>query len=432
MSISSDIEKTQYVMLIALMCVIGIVFFPSFGTTDMALWISWANKAEKLGLVAGYAATEDQYPPLTVATLWGICKITNIIHLPNFYAIKLSIYSFLLATIFLLYRLFNRNIVFTVAIGLYLLRSSMSLSYLDVYFAPFLLLSLRYLSVFDFQKGVFLFVLSALFKFQPLIIAPFLFFWIVYTEYVKNKGDLYGLFRGVLNIALPSLLLLFVILIVFGNAFVSSFVRAFGEPGLSDYALNFNWIQTRVIQILFSGSDFASAYNNDASIMYSIPKAALWIARSGFLLSYFSVIYWWVFKRKTVENFLLACFLGSLSYFMFATGVHENHMFLSILIAVFLYSLNTKYQFLAVNAILIGGMNLFVFYGYNGELAHIWPLEIPRSGWVGKDAWRNGGPPIDYRLMLAVFNVLWYMVLNVAMWRKQDSDELHNAQTIKS
>ena len=98
--------------------------------------------------------------------------------------------------------------------------------------------------------------------------------------------------------------------------------------------------------------------------------------------------------EKTFTNLLIFSVLGYLCYFTFNTGVHENHLFLVTILAVVLYWREESWRANAVILLLMANINLFLFYGVDGD------LHFPR---------RFAG--VDIALPLAILNVLFFIYL---------------------
>src|SRR5262249_40600305 len=84
--------------------------------------------------------------------------------------------------------------------------------------------------------------------------------------------------------------------------------------------------------------------------------------------------------------------LGYLAYFTFNVGVHENHLFLPIILGLFLAAQNRSYLPLALATALIANLNLLVFYGIDGK-------GLPFDRVVG----------IDLSVVLAVLEVVFFL-----------------------
>lgn len=398
--------KTQQRMAFGLMAVLAVVFYPSFGTGDILIWLRWADEIAQHGLVSGYSINPLEYPPLAFVVLNCATILSEWSGIHHFYTIKLTLLFFLIATTLILYRQSGRDMGATFFYYVVLLFSSLALSYLDIYLVPFLLLAFDALRRQRWQIGLLLYTAAVLIKYTPLIFSPF-----VLLFFLSSQLDGSGKFlTNVRRLIWPSLLLVTVVLMAFGYEPVNALFRSFGQTDLSSNALNFNWVQTRVIQIFLSGGDLAQAYNLDSQLLRNPPLWAVVIARSLFVIFYLSsLVFFWRGRRK-YEDFLIFSLLGCFSYFIFNIGVHENHLFGGMLLVMALANAQPVYRTLAINVCLISSLNLFAFHSYSGDLPDLW-RGTAESGWQGNNAWMNGGPPFDFRLLMAGFNVIFFLSL---------------------
>jgi hypothetical protein len=75
---------------------IGLSFTYSPGTGDVEVWEAWINNAAERGLVAGYAANYDTYPPLATAILWAAEQVFQPLGAGTLLNVKFSILFFLI------------------------------------------------------------------------------------------------------------------------------------------------------------------------------------------------------------------------------------------------------------------------------------------------------------------------------------------------
>lgn len=409
-----QIGKSQQQLTVCLVVLISVMFFPSIGTWDMLIWLDWGNNTERLGLVGGYAANHHEYPPLTSVLLYLSFRLADLFGVHHFYGIKLGFACFLVATGLILGRLFRDDLPAFVFSALLLVYSCLALSYLDIYIVPSLLLAFIAIRAGNLRSGLLWYSLAVMTKYPPLIIAPFLG---IYVAAQLWQGSAVRFVRALLQVCWPSLLLVVLLLAIFGQEPLLALRRALLHSDLSANALNFNWVQTRVIQLLFSGRDIVEAWNDDARLLRHPPALAAWLARTLFVLGYTAALVWFWRQSRRLDTLLLACLLGHTAYFLFAIGAHENHYFLSIVLALVLYSTDRQYLPLLINVCLINALNLFAFHSYNGNLPDFW-RGLPTNGLQGEQAWMNGGPALDFRLMLACFNVLFFLSLWFAVLRQ--------------
>ena len=159
--------------LLLLVNLIAASFFFSPGTGDVGTWGHWMSEISESGLIRGYVQSDTDYPPLAFVILAGVVKCAAAFGATPFVVLKSSLLLFLWigAGCFCW---FTRNLVLTVALELALMLNSMALGYLDIYFAPFLIAAFFLLQRGHFTVGFILFALSCSIKWQPLIIAPFI------------------------------------------------------------------------------------------------------------------------------------------------------------------------------------------------------------------------------------------------------------------
>jgi hypothetical protein len=72
-------------------------------------------------------------------------------------------------------------------------------------------------------------------------------------------------------------------------------------------------------------------------------------------------------EEKTFKNLLLFSIIGHLSYFIFNTGVHENHLFIASALSLILFIIDRKYLPLTITIIIADNLNLFLFFGIDGK-----------------------------------------------------------------
>ena len=85
-----------------------------------------------------------------------------------------------------------------------------------------------------------------------------------------------------------------------------------------------------------------------------------------FFASYAVVLIVFLRQPKTFERLIGYSILGYLCYFIFNTGVHENHLFLAVCLAWVMVFLNPAYRLQAITLSLVGNINPILFYGFFG------------------------------------------------------------------
>jgi hypothetical protein len=374
---------------------IGLSFTYSPGTPDVESWQAWAKNADTYGPIAGYAGNYNYYPPLASVILWVAEQVFQPLQAGIFLNIKLSIFFFLVVTAWLIW-LWTRQLKVTLILYFALLLNSVALGYIDVYFAPPFILSLWMLKEGRWLGFSLSFTLATLIKWQPMIIAPFCVAYILGIHDIRKlpQVDYAGLFGKVVA---PAALLTTSMLVVFGpEPVLKALYHAVSggtERALSGNALNLNWIVTHFLH-LWDPNQFGGLQNGLANSIKTSSLRIVLIPRLLFWTTYLVLLTLFFRCEKTFTNLLMFSVLGYLCYYTFNTGVHENHLFLVAILAIVLYWQDKSWRANAVILLLMANINLFLFYGVDGD------LHFPRL-FAG----------IDIALVLAVLNVLFFIYL---------------------
>lgn len=323
----------RYIISAALIIVAGVVtalLFNAPGTNDIHIWERWIGSIQQHGLIAGYGATWTDYPP----GAFVILSIVNVLaqFVGVFAAIKLSLLVFLIATALIVYA-WSRRPWLALAVYFVLLLNALGLAYLDVYTAPFLIAALWMLSLRRWSAFAALYFCACTVKWQPLIVAP------VFALYIWRQ---IGWRRAIRAIG-PEIIAVVVIGLTFGLPVVGSLYNALHHDTWSGNAFNLGWIASQV----------------GAPAWYPLLAKALFASAYGALLIAF------VRRKRTYAEMLRFALVAFLTYFTLNIGVHENHLYTVLLLAIALYIIEPDMT-LAVIAILHIG-NSVIFYGFNGQ-----------------------------------------------------------------
>lgn len=210
----TNISSTQKLLLFLLVFLISLLFLNSHGTSDMEIWLQWADNAYILGVVAGFEANQADYPPITTAILLVAVRLGQVLELPALTAIKLSIILFLCLTSLACW-LWTRDVVVTLLMHLALLLNSAALAYVDIYFAPTLVLALWALKQRKLLLFTMFYSIACLTKWQPLIIAPFILLYILDVNQWSDWKRI-DVKKLALRVILPAAVLLGLTLLIFG------------------------------------------------------------------------------------------------------------------------------------------------------------------------------------------------------------------------
>lgn len=394
-------ESIHKILLLSLLVVITAVLFRSQGTHDLNTWLTWGRHAYERGIVEAYAMDGNLYPPFAEVLLWISYSLAMLAGIAPVWMIKTSLLAFLLATGVILYRWSNNNLLATLCWYAALLPSSLGLAYLDIYFAPAFLYSLYCLQKNKITQFALFFVAACLIKFPPVLVAPFLLIYIAAHHLRKQylAQDMKILCK---KIILPCFILLTPVLFLFGKTLIMALLKTGSAAWLSAWALNFNWIVTRIF--LQNGWGIASPpwYEASVAIMNPVPQPALYLAKGLYLFFLGSTLLAFIMRKKTFENLLLFALLGNFSYYMFHTGVHENHLFLTGLLAMALFCVNEKNLYLTLGVLLISSLNMFFFYGVSGANGFVFHPDMSSQVY---------SYCFDAPLLIALGNVLYFLLL---------------------
>lgn len=154
---------------------------------------------------------------------------------------------------------------------------------------------------------------------------------------------------------------------IFSSEIVISFYKALGSqhPYLSANALNLGWLTSYFLHVYAPNIYGPLRDGGNYIINQSVSQSVFIVHKGFFILFYFFSLFAFLRAKKTFRNLVLFSLLGYLAYFEFNTGVHENHLFLSVLLAgyLLLWGYWKPFSFLAV----LSNLNLFVFYGIDGR-----------------------------------------------------------------
>jgi hypothetical protein len=378
--------------LVALAFLAGLILTQSPGTVDVGNWLSWINAARTNGLAPGFVALHTRYPPLALTILHGAYELGRLVGLTEFTSIKLSILLFLWLSTFLVW-LWTRNVSVALILYFSLLLNSLALGYIDIYFAPSLILSLWMLKERRLVGFSMFYTVACLTKWQPILIGPFIAIYLVGIQ--DDLGQWKHWMRRIgLQVVLPASAVTALTLAVFGALPVlHAFKAALSHTYLSGNALNLNWIVTYFLHT-WRPNDFGGLRNGLATYITTKSWEITLIPRLLFYSTYLLTLLAFVRREKDFKNLVLFSIIGVLCYYTFNIGVNENHLFLVAILAVILLWLDEAYRSTAVLLILMSNINLFLFYGTDGTL-HFDRLFLG----------------IDTSLPLAFFNVLYFLCL---------------------
>jgi hypothetical protein len=349
-----------------LVSLIAISFFFAPGTGDVGTWARWMREIDSNGLIGGYTHSDTDYPPLAFVFLATVLKCAAAFGADPFVVLKFSLFVFLLATALCFYW-FTRNLILAAALELALILNSMALGYLDIYVAPCLIAAFFLLQRGHFTVGFILFALSCSIKWQPLIIAPFICFYLLKAPGPEAFSENRGLARRFLPFAISAVAIALPLFLIFGWKIFDALKRAMTyHKFLSAYGLNLCWIETWALHLL-SPDKYGPLQNGMIDIFIVRDPLVVWPNKLLFYASYVAILVAFARQPKTFERLVTYSILGYLAYFVFNTSVHENHLFLVCCLAWVLVFFQPDELVRCINLCLAANANLFLFYGAFGQ-----------------------------------------------------------------
>ena len=353
--------KTFFALFIfAIIFLISIKYINSPGQSDIQYWVKWIRNSQLFGIKQGFKINNDEYPPIASVILYigSLISYSKII-----FDIKLTLFIFLCLSSFIAY-LWTKNLFFS---GLFVLTITLStiLSYLDVLIVPPLLLSFWALSQRKYIYFSIAFTIATFIKWQPIIIVPFLIIYILDIKDIKDLKEK-NFIEFLLKIILPTFCIICIIFLYYGSSILISFIELFHTRTLSGQALNMSWIITYFLHI-FSPHQFGPLVHGYSTYIMN-PKLNISIIQKILFLGIYGLVSICFLKEeKTFKNLIKFSLIAYVTYFIFSTDVHENHLFIASLLSSILCFIDQKYFTIAILVSGVANLNLFLFGGINGK-----------------------------------------------------------------
>lgn len=373
-----------------MMIMISLTFFNSPGTGDMNIWSAWLDYAKQYGMREGFRMQGDMYPPFAIILQAAMQKIWP--GLSNFVVLRLTntLYLFLSAlVIHMLYKDAQVTLIFFWGFIL-----SANLGYLDIEMVPFMILAFYFMSKEKYVLSGIFFSLLCLIKFQPLIIFPFIFIYFVDVLDAKEKKfKLHISIKNILQMSIPAILIGGGVLLIYRKALIKALYRALFDSGyvISPNGLNLGWIIQYWIK-KYHADLFGPLDGGWIGIVWNAPASYLSFKYIFIVIYAVAAIVMLLHRQKDYVLLLKCSLVGYTAYYVYNCGVHENHLFVGMILMMLLYikepTKNNYYRMIMYNVIF--NINLFVFYV------------------IGFSRVING--VLDPTLILAIFNVIYLSV----------------------
>lgn len=298
-------------------------------------WAIWIKQFQEHGLVAGYYAVHDVYPPMT----FSVFALISVLPWPQYATFKAIQTLLVFATGVSVYA-WRREVGIAAGIMLGLAANSMMFESTDIFFTPFLVGALIALADRRWVMFSALYSAALLFKWQPVILTPFFLIWI-WPDLRRP--------RTWLELAIPALLIQGAEIAYFGSEVVLGILRAPGaRTFFSGNAFNLNWV-IAWLHALTTGE--ASLPDTGATspmlaikqYLFHVPGWLWTTSQVVSLASFASVIVAFCFAPRTPRHLLLFCTTATVSYAMLHTEVHENHLHIAVITSALLAAVAPAY-----------------------------------------------------------------------------------------
>ena len=367
-----------------------IVFFKSQGTGDMGIWMRWLDYAQQYGLREGFQMQMDMYPPFTLILQIAMQRICPVLTVSAILRLANTFYLFLSA---LVIHLLYKDIKFT-AVSFWGLILSVNLRYLDIEMVPFIVLAFYFLSKEKYVLSGIFFSLLCLIKFQPLIILPFVVIYFVdVLDAEEKKFKLYIRIKNVMKMAIPAIFVGGGVLLIYRESLIQALYRALFKSGntVSPQGFNLGWVIQYWIEKYHA--DLFGPLNDGRIWTILDAPSSYYLFRYIFMVIYaVTAIIMLLHRKKDYVSLLKCSLVGYTAYYVYNSGVHENHLFLGMILMMLLYieepSKNNYYRMIMYNVIF--NANLYVFYVMRCD--------------------RVIAGVFDTTLVLAIFNVIYLSV----------------------
>jgi hypothetical protein len=343
----------------------------TFDVTDPRRgFLVWMDDVVILGPVDGYRYNPYDYPPGTKTLLGLAGTIGDAVGISRPNSLKLLLLSFQALTALVAFAL-TGDILLTGAIWFCTTLSAIGQGYLDILYAPFLVASLVGLQRNrPLQAWGFLLACCAI-KPQPLVLLPF---YAVQLTGLAGLKDMRRVTRDSRTWAFGiwTAIALLALVVTFGRtethqwAVVQAVQKATAHKELSGNAMNVPWIGSYVYQVskyraLGAARERDSTWRNPIKVVAAAIVA--WIL--------------WLQIRlpKTPHTALLSLLAGYLAYFTFNAGVHENHLFIAMILGLLLVTMPDELRtgwsrrrewWLGLGVVAFAHLNPLLFFGWRG------------------------------------------------------------------
>ena len=412
---SFSFERAVGVLLLVLTVILSLMMVHSPGTVDVSTFLNWTEVVYQNGVVDGYSKLiyASEYPPISYAILYIARAFGNMVGLSPLMGFKVTILAFQLVSAGIIL-LISGSYWVAAAFNASLLLSGVALGYMDVCVAPPLIAAFWAFRARRDVLGMALFLIACLIKWQPLIVAPFIGIYLFEISNLRSCRDAVGgrLFWQLVVLVAVTIALLS---LIFGLAPARSLWHGMSHPFLSGNALNLPWVAEFFYKLLFPSSyrqlivelvekgrlSASYGFSNQAELKVLMPPSIYLLPiKIIFWIGFGTVVIRAMRSEKTFKNCLLFSIIGLMTYVIWNSGVHENHLFVAVVLAymLMLHERSREHRAIVTILVVMFNVNLFVFYGVTGT-----ELQSPVVG-------------VDLSVILAMLYAVAWLLLAAYAW----------------
>jgi len=328
-------------------------------------YLKWLEKMDNLGPISAYKQPGgfDQYPPLAVS---GAFLIRVISGAPYLLCWKIAGAMALVAVTEIIFRQTKSTKYSLISIAV-LGIPTLWWGYADVYTVPWILASLfLFLNSRYFYSGLF-FAIGCLFKWQPIILLPGIFFYILANKRFKLLSSF--IFGG------ASIGFLMTLIYGWYNPMKSIWLSSLNHY-FSAWGPNFYWIVTWILSTKLPSTlvglgiwGGGSAPDGSFGSLRGNPKTGLFVIAKILFYGFYSTVTFF-FAQKTQYsslNVVRIASIAALIYWQLSTGVHANHIFFFFPLSLILIWKSANYFFPIMLLFGLVNLNIYARLGINGQ-----------------------------------------------------------------
>ena len=361
-------EKVFFFLFLFMVAMILISFVNVRGASDVDYFIGWLENAEKYGIIQGFGANADMYPPILPLLLYGMSKVLSFCANPQLMAIRVTVLGFLFLSC-ICGRKFWKEDMAGVLVFLAFLVSSTE-GYLDIITFPFGIWAFSQMKKMEHKvlMGLSL-CIWCLIKYQPLIIMPVVLCLFISLDINKKKIKID--WKSIFSMGVGAFIPLVPILIIYKEMFWDSIVCALTRDAgnVAPYGLNFGWLVQYVYERMHGMTgEVQIIWHTEMDKLLAF-KYVFWIAFLCILLLTCMA------KKKDYVLFLKSSLAIYILYYLFGTNVHETHLFVGAFLAIALYmeTKTDRHKWMMIYTFLMYNGNLLMFYGLFGKVNEEFP-----------------------------------------------------------